>query len=1686
MERKKLVKNEQIAEGFKNIASKNLGLTSALAACNFYGVFWEKHTELMQVLKREYRKELWQLTTLEEFWSPALKKSLTTLVGTDYTNTIYEVIKIRLEGQFSLSIWRHSYHSADVGYYADSLIDLVLQSILTFSYTTSVEEMLYYDHDYPRAYKYLLAYEIRKNNKSIIEKIHEAIMGDNSEIVITRSIIEAIIISNNNALMEDLLKLLLAARLQEGLRQQILESADIGSTQALKRILKLCIDENMFRYSSTIRAFDTWTGLGYGDEKPANVVKCAEYAYACLDSEDTRKEYLDSENAQKAYFALWAMGCYEIRDTEVMTQKLLSDNQKYKQILGWLFITHSDSEAYRMTFASKFLHERDEEILAWVTRNLSITPKHLGCYHASGTPYKNEAYKNEHFPNSKHERQELFAQLKDVAEFIGDKSRTFSGTPFDFVGVTLENTRVISCLLSVAGYDMDLNLINQLSEIHHLMNSDQRRAFIINFLNPEKHEEHKNFLKEALNDRSVYVKEAAVERLSVCKLNNEDLTTLAESLRSKSSSFRKAVLSVFSKQATDGLKFIIGKMLTASEEYQIQAAIELLLELKEKNPKIISEFTKELENLKQQKISTQTQILLDRLTSENESIEEYNVLNGYGIYKPETIAIFTSQIAPLSFPTKKVGFFSKLLGKQETSEDLLTANEINAFLPVWRNLDEVLEKINQVFEKHKDYEYEVDSWNGRTKVLFGDTEYRIQLPYKYGIRYLSDEKALFEMIPFYEEFLEAMGDYVTDPKKYMGLRYITTSHYIDSFDSTFDYASWYLPFVQMNLAPSYHNAGREKYGNRYSALLSIIAKAHQKMDSHALFTIAIKLYLSLINIYGEANLTREYLERNKKATSRYTYHSTISNPILINCRALSCMRYIINDLELNSEDFKTWFLQAFRIEKISSKVVSGCLRLTDYFKACNEGYVPKDALFQFLIFTNEQIPINIKYLTNPNRRPESRELFNQYPWAADVAKTLVEQILKVEERRGELTTDLTHASMCIERFEGAKHFCNLLAALGKESFFRGYEFSHDTTKKAVLSRLLKRCYPSSTDTPEYLAELLKATDISENRLAEAVMYAPQWADFAEKILGWNGLKCGVWFFHAHINETFSAEKETEVAIYSPISPQQFNDGAFDKNWFFEAYEKLGEKRFQTLYKSAKYITTGSNQHRRSQLYSDAVLGKLDANELLKEIKDKRNQEKLRCYPLIPIAPDDKNEALHRYEFLQEFLKGSKQFGAQRRESEKKAYSTAMENLAITTGLMDVNRLMWQMESKKFNEILPYTSPTTIEDISIKLDIDSDGNASIITEKNGKVLKTTPKAFAKNEYFLTLKGILKELKEQKQRAKESLERAMTDSTTFGASELINILSNMIIAPMVEKLIWTDDTDCGFLKKNGQKLSLSLLSGVEKDITSSNIRIAHPYDMQKVNQWAEYMHFLYENKIVQPFKQVFREYYPITEDERKERLVSRRYEGHQVQPRKTVALLKSRGWTIDYEEGLQKVFYKENLIVRMYAMADWFSPADIEVPTIETISFYDRSTGEAIELEKIPPVIFSETMRDIDLVVSVAHIGGVDPETSHSTIEMRIAIATELIKLLKLSNVNWYSAHAKIQGKLANYSVHMGSGVVHAEGKGMIYILPVHSQSRGRIFLPFADDDPKTAEIMSKIILLAEDSKLKDPSILDQIF
>ena len=88
------------------------------------------------------------------------------------------------------------------------------------------------------------------------------------------------------------------------------------------------------------------------------------------------------------------------------------------------------------------------------------------------------------------------------------------------------------------------------------------------------------------------------------------------------------------------------------------------------------------------------------------------------------------------------------------------------------------------------------------------------------------------------------------------------------------------------------------------------------------------------------------------------------------------------------------------------------------------------------------------------------------------------------------------------------------------------------------------------------------------------------------------------------------------------------------------------------------------------------------------------------------------------------------------------------------------------------------------------------------------------------------------------------------------------------------------------------------------------------------------------------------------------------------------------------------------------------------------------------------------------------------------------------MFKFSNVQVKERHILIKGKLGDYSIHLGSGIV-SRGGLQLNIIAVQSQHRGRVFLPFIDDDPKSAEIISKMRLLAEDDKIKDPTILGQI-
>lgn len=155
--------------------------------------------------------------------------------------------------------------------------------------------------------------------------------------------------------------------------------------------------------------------------------------------------------------------------------------------------------------------------------------------------------------------------------------------------------------------------------------------------------------------------------------------------------------------------------------------------------------------------------------------------------------------------------------------------------------------------------------------------------------------------------------------------------------------------------------------------------------------------------------------------------------------------------------------------------------------------------------------------------------------------------------------------------------------------------------------------------------------------------------------------------------------------------------------------------------------------------------------------------------------------------------------------------------------------------------------------------------------------------------------------------------------FSLEEIQILFTHPVIEKLLSKLLLTDNNHIGFFVDGKLKDFNGNLISVEKN---AKLSLAHCYDLQVKGVWIDFQKYAFDEKLIQPFKQIFRELYVPNQDELKEVTISRRYPGHQVQPKQTLALLKSLGWKVDYEEGLQKVYHKEGFQVKLYAMADWF--------------------------------------------------------------------------------------------------------------------------------------------------------------------
>ncbi len=1570
-----------------------------------------------------------------------------------------------------------------------------------------------------------VAYALDKGQRQVEEAVRRILLEENGSGRMTNELVRGIVCSHRREFHELLGKLLLAARLQEGLRQVICENADYGTKEAFLTILQVIEDHDLIRFSSVKRAVGTWLGIIAGETRDLERVsaKSVRLIADSLESESARAECLASEDAMKIYIALWSYGFDDIDKAVREIARIAGNGSHHQLLVAGYFAANLDLPYVSNKIAKTVLKrycDQDDVLAVWLPCFMPERADALGKAVRNRQPIEYNIWFD-----SKAEIDEHFRLIKKLYSAFSGKTKTFSPFIFPWFEARIAKSDFAELLCTLAVLSGDHAKLDEACGLVKECNSDRRQLYFAALLCEPKTAIQRKTVLEGLADRERYTRQSAYEIVSKLTLSDAEYRSVEEYLRFKGSDIRQNVMELLLRQKDADLTACISRLLASDKEEVRLGGLDMLLQIRkdEKRSGVADSFASVLsERAKADNLPAKEKILLASLVPapSETGAEEIVLFSEKDKYLPtafdksymelcaNTFAeYFPDSGLPELIRGKKGGF--NLFGKIRSAIAEKTPCKSSAVAAA------DLLSLSGFIEAHKTDSFV--TFSGETELIG-----HIQFPHQFKDK---DRK-----IPLQELWTEWFRTNSVTDQRLVGAMVL-----YHAYRKKTRFSEACAETIRTVFGTGF------EYGKElpYSAVIgAVLAHLCRRLPREAVIQLASALAIWFINCVPDDMVMMDASTQENLPACLAVAHLLAHKQLLLLYNGLSCR---------NDENLKNTFplavasaercISAYRkIPKVEKVQVGGfhyylsntpvralcqpcegpyratkpLVGVNAYLFAAYQGILTQAQLYAFLLDPDnlrESMEVvtavaagyyekgrhisghdsykgirnarKVKEFLGKDDEPDEKDE-KLIEFVSHVYETVVPVVLASELTRGDSPAAYTKGIRGIARIYGAKYLAEILSALGNDTLDRTayYGWGGANDRRGSLSYLLSVCIPKDGDSADTLRAALNGRKITAKRLVEAALFSPEWIPIIGKYLGIDAFESVCYYFMAHMNEKFDDKRKAMIAKFTPLSEEELNLGAFDVNWFRSAYDSIGEKEYELIYEAAKYISDGA-KHSRARKYADATLGKFDVAETEKKVSDKRNKDLLMAYALIPLKGED--DLCRRYLYIQRFRKESKQFGSQRVASEGKAVEMALKNLAINAGYSDTMRLTLRMETKVIDDSRELLEEQVVDGVSFRITLDENGKAALVSVKDGKQLKSVPAKLKRHETVLALTNMVKTLTEQYRRTRVMLEQAMEDGSVFTFGELSALSAHPVVYPMLKNLVLISGDAVGFLADGGLADDAGTVHSFETD---AEMKVAHPFDLYSRGCWKPYQKYLFEKKIRQPFRQVFRELYIKTAEEM-ELYHSLRYAGNQIQPAKTVAALKSRRWVADIEDGLQKVYYKENIVAQIYALADWFSPADVEAPTLEWVCFTNRKTGEEIKIADIPDILFSEVMRDIDLAVSVAHVGGVDPETSHSTMEMRAAILSFVLPMFRIENVKVEGHHAIIDGHLASYSVHLGSGVVHQLGGAMIPVLPIHSQHRGRVFLPFVDDDPKTAEILSKVLLFAEDAKIKDPMILSAI-
>lgn len=368
-----------------------------------------------------------------------------------------------------------------------------------------------------------------------------------------------------------------------------------------------------------------------------------------------------------------------------------------------------------------------------------------------------------------------------------------------------------------------------------------------------------------------------------------------------------------------------------------------------------------------------------------------------------------------------------------------------------------------------------------------------------------------------------------------------------------------------------------------------------------------------------------------------------------------------------------------------------------------------------------------------------------------------------------------------------------------------------------------------------------------------------------------------------------------------------------------------------------------------------------------------------------------------------------------------------------------------------------------------------------------------------------------------------------------------LNHPLIGTLARRILWefkNTEKSVTAIWFNGRLVDLDL-NPVALPDGQTIVQLWHPIEKssEEVIAWRSWLD---AQQIQQPFKQAHREIYVLTDAERNTRTYSNRYAAHVLKQHQFNALCALRGWKnqlrlmVDAEYsppslhlpqwGLRAEFWIEGIgqdygsdtndsgvYLRLSTDQVRFYRVDAAQRTAHAGGGgyhpgYRNTDAEPVPLEEIPALVFSEVMRDVDMFVGVASVGN-DPAWSdggpdgryrdywqnysfgdlNASAKTRKQVLQRLVPKLKIaSRCSFEEKFLLVKGSLRTYKIHLGSGnILMMPNDQYLCIVPKQGAPEDQgVLLPF-EGDRTLSVIISKAFLLAEDAKIKDPSIVSQI-